>query len=149
MNHIKVFPSTGLLVAILVMAALHFVLPAAQVLPAPWNLLGIFPLVLGAALNVAGDNLFRKLGTTIRPGEPSTVLVTSGPFRLSRNPMYLGFGLILTGIATLLGSLLPFIVIPVFAAWIDRTFIQVEERMLADQFGAAWTAYRKKTRRWI
>jgi protein-S-isoprenylcysteine O-methyltransferase Ste14 len=45
--------------------------------------------------------------------------------------------------------LAPFIVIPVFVVWIDRTFIQAEERMLADQFEAAWQEYRKKARRWI
>ena len=149
MNSKKVLPPTGLLIAILAMTALHFVLPVERGFPSPWNLLGIFPVTLGAALNVIADNLFRKLGTPIKPGKESTVLVISGPFRLSRNPMYLGFVLILTGLGIFLGSLMPFIVVPVFAVWIDRMFIQVEERMLANKFDAAWLEYREKTRRWI
>jgi protein-S-isoprenylcysteine O-methyltransferase Ste14 len=95
------------------------------------------------------DDLFRKLHTTVKPFEESAVLVTSGPYRLSRNPMYLGFVLILTGTAILLGSLTPFLVIPVYAALIDRVFIQAEERMLARKFGAEWQTYRGETRRWI
>ncbi len=149
MNRIKVLPPIGLLIAILAMTALHFVLPVAYRIPSPWNLLGLLPLVMGIALNIIADNLFRKVGTAIQPGKESTLLVTNGPFRLSRNPMYLGFVLILTGVAILLGSLMPFLVVPVFVVWIDRTFIPMEERMLADQFEAAWLAYRKKTRRWI
>lgn len=145
----KIFPPAYLLVTLLAMSGLHFFLPGAHVIPAPWNLLGIIPLLVGVAVNINADNLFHRLGTPVKPGAESTVLVTGGPFRWSRNPMYLGFVSILAGIAILLGSLTPFIAIPIFIILIDRAFIRVEERMLAVKFGPAWSEYRKKTRRWI
>jgi len=70
-------------------------------------------------------------------------------FRLSRNPMYLGMVLILVGAAMLLGALTPFLVAAGFAAIIETRFIPAEERMLAETFGDAWTAYRNRTRRWL
>jgi protein-S-isoprenylcysteine O-methyltransferase Ste14 len=100
-------------------------------------------------LNLVGDKTFHRVRTTIRPFEESAVLVTDGLFRMSRNPMYLGMVLILTGIALLLRSFSPFLVILPFAVLIDRTYIQVEERMLAEKFGLEWEAYKKKTQRWL
>lgn len=63
--------------------------------------------------------------------------------------MYLGFVLILTGIAILLRTLSPYLVIFAFVAVIDRTFVMVEERMLAEKFGSSWKRYRSVTRRWL
>jgi protein-S-isoprenylcysteine O-methyltransferase Ste14 len=68
---------------------------------------------------------------------------------MSRNPMYLGMVLILTGIALLLRSLSPFLVILPFAILLERSFIRVEEGMLARKFGPKWEAYKAKTRRWL
>jgi protein-S-isoprenylcysteine O-methyltransferase Ste14 len=149
MNTPKTLPPAYTLVALLAMLLLHFVLPAGRILPAPWNLLGILLLVLGIALNIQADNLFHQLGTAIKPGAESSHLVTGGPFRWSRNPMYLGLVLVLTGVAVLLGSITPFFVVPVFALLIERNFIRKEEGMLATRFGPAWQDYRQKTRRWI
>jgi protein-S-isoprenylcysteine O-methyltransferase Ste14 len=63
--------------------------------------------------------------------------------------MYLGFVLALIGIAVLLGSLAPFVVIPVFVVLMDRIFIQVEESMLQVKFAQAWLEYKATVRRWI
>jgi len=63
--------------------------------------------------------------------------------------MYLGFVLILVGIAILLRSLSPYLVIAIFILLIEWVFIRVEENMLADTFEGQWEAYRKKTHRWI
>jgi protein-S-isoprenylcysteine O-methyltransferase Ste14 len=145
----KVLPPTYLLVAILIMLALHLVFPVIKVIPTPWNILGIVPLACGIALNLAADKAFREAGTTVKPFEESTVLVTSGVFRLSRNPMYLGYVLILIGIAIMVRSLVPYVVIPIFAVLMDRIFISVEEGMLAGNLGQAWSAYAEKVRRWI
>ena len=149
MQQSRLLPPTYFLIALVAMAVLHFLVPVAQVVPAPWNLVGIFPLVVGIALNVVADGLFHKVKTTIRPGAESAVLVTGGPFTFSRNPMYLGFALVLLGVALLLGSLTPFAVIPVFAVLIDRMFIEMEEQMLRTKFGAAWETYASRTRRWL
>ena len=63
--------------------------------------------------------------------------------------MYAGMVLILIGIAILMGSLTPYVVIPVFVVLMEIVFIRVEERMLGEKFGGAWSAYREKVRRWI
>jgi protein-S-isoprenylcysteine O-methyltransferase Ste14 len=149
MNGKKLLPPTYVLIAMLAMLGLHFFLPIVQFDLSWWKLTGLLPLALGVVLDLNADNLFRRVRTTVQPFEESTALVTSGPFGLSRNPMYLGFVLVLSGCALLLGSLTPFLVIPVFMILIDRRFIRVEEQMLASKFGAAWQAYCAKTRRWI
>ena len=63
--------------------------------------------------------------------------------------MYLGYVLILFGVALMLRSLTPHLVIPVFAILIHRVFIGVEERMLEEKFGAAWLEYRNRVGRWV
>ena len=63
--------------------------------------------------------------------------------------MYLGYELILIGIAIMLRSLAPYVVIPVFAVLMNRVFIRVEEQMLEEEFGVAWSEYGRKVRRWI
>ncbi len=145
----KMLPPTYLWAAIISMLVLHFLLPLIRIIAWPWNLLGIMPLAAGIALNLIADSTFRTARTTVKPFEESTTLVTSGTFRISRHPMYLGFVLALIGIAVLLGSLAPFVVIPVFAVLMDRMFIEVEESMLQVRFGPSWLEYKAKVRRWI
>ncbi len=149
MNGSKVFPPTYLLIAIGVMVVLHFVFPLMTVVSLPWNLSGIVPLVVGVAINIVADNTFRRVNTTIKPFEEPTALVTNGVYRVSRNPMYLGMVLVLAGVAILLGSVTPYIVIPVFMILIERNFIRVEEQRLEQKFGQRWIAYRRQVRRWL
>ena len=149
MNGSKMFPPAYLLIAIVVMIILHFIFPLTMIVFPPWKLLGIIPLVGGVILNIVADNTFQRVNTTVKPFEESTALVTSGIYQVSRNPMYLGFVLILTGIATLLGSLTPFGVIPVFIILMEKNFIQFEEQGLAQKFGSRWVAYRRQVRRWV
>jgi protein-S-isoprenylcysteine O-methyltransferase Ste14 len=142
-------PPAYFLGSLLLMAALGFALPIASLLSWPWRATGILPIAAGALLNLAADRAFKDLGTTVKPFERSSALATSGVFRLSRNPMYLGMALILIGAAMLLGLLTPFLVAAGFIVVIETRFIPVEERMLAERFGDAWAAYRQRTRRWI
>jgi protein-S-isoprenylcysteine O-methyltransferase Ste14 len=145
----KLLPTHLLLIAMLLMPALHFLWPGIVIFPAPWNFLGLLPMAVGIGVNLAADGDFHKAGTTVKPFEESTALVTTGMFRISRNPMYLGFVLILAGIAIVLGSATPWIVVPLFAFLIDRVFIAVEELMLEARFGPAWKEYKTAARRWI
>jgi protein-S-isoprenylcysteine O-methyltransferase Ste14 len=123
--------------------------PVVTVIHQPWNALGIIPFVVGFGLNLVGDRAFKRCKTTVKPFEESTTLVTSGVFRMSRNPMYFGSGLILSGIAILMGSLTPYGVIIIFMILIDNVFIKAEELMLEEKFGQAWLEYKRKVRRWI
>jgi len=145
----RVLPPTYLLLAILVMVGLHLLLPAPRFIAYPWNFVGVVPVGLGLAVAVIADRAFKRHRTTVNPFEEPSVLVTVGLFRISRNPMYLGFVVLLAGIALLMGSLSPPAVVVVFAVLMDRIFIRAEERMLETVFGEDWLRYKGKVRRWI
>ena len=136
-------------IAIAIMMVPHFVFPVGRFIVFPWRLLGAIPLALGILINLIADRAFKGHETTVKPFEGSTFLITSGVFRFSRHPMYLGFVLILMGIAVFMGSLTPYAVIPVFVVLMEVVFIKVEERMLEEKFGEAWLEYKGKVRRWI
>jgi protein-S-isoprenylcysteine O-methyltransferase Ste14 len=144
-----IMPPSGALIAILIMVALNFLFPIAPILPPMWALLGIIPLVFGVIINLAADGAFHHAHTTVTPFAESSALVTSGVFRITRNPMYLGFTSLLLGIGILLGSLSPFLVIILYLIWVQTKFIKVEERMLASKFGVEWQKYTQTTRRWL
>jgi len=145
----RVLPPTYLFLSIVVMVAFHFLFPLAKVITLPWNVLGVIPLASGIVIDLVADKAFKKRGTTVKPFEESTALITSGVFRVSRHPMYLGFVLILTGAAVFMGSLMPYAVIIVFAVVMDVVLIRVEEQMLEEKFGEVWLEYKGKARRWI
>jgi protein-S-isoprenylcysteine O-methyltransferase Ste14 len=143
------FPFFYMFLSLIAMTILRFALPGARVVPFPWNFLGLLPLLAGVWLNLAADRAFQRAETTVKPFQVSSALITKGVFCISRNPMYLGMVLILVGIAILMGSLAPFVVLAVFGILVHVIFIRIEERMLAEKFGEAWVAYRAKVRRWL
>ncbi len=145
----KVLPPTYLYGTIALMVALDILVPGPRLLHWPWDLLGLLPLLAGAGINLWADQEFKRYGTTVKPFQASTALVTTGVFRFSRNPMYCGFVLGLIGIALLLGSTTPYLLIPAFVLLITRVFIRVEEQMLHARFGPAWEQYQQRVRRWI
>ncbi len=145
----KILPPTYFFIAIVMMITLRVLLPGAHLLSGPIRLVGLLPLVAGVGIASVADNAFKRVGTTVYPFQESSMLVTNGPFRFSRNPMYLGFMLGLIGIALLLGSLTPWFVIPPFGILLDQRFIRVEESMLKQKFGQTFLDYQRQTRRWI
>jgi protein-S-isoprenylcysteine O-methyltransferase Ste14 len=96
---------------------LHFLIPVVKIVPSPWNLIGIIPLAIGIIAIGITVRSFEKANTTIKPYQESTYLVTNGLYCLSRNPMYLGAALILVGIAIMLGSLTPYLVVVAFIGY--------------------------------
>jgi protein-S-isoprenylcysteine O-methyltransferase Ste14 len=149
MNRSKILPPTYLLIALLAMPVLHFLIPIVKVVPFPWNTLGFIFLFFGTALNLISDRRFHQVGTTVKPFEESSTLLTDGAFKLSRNPMYLGFALILAGVALCFGTLSPWFVLPIFVFLIEKDFIIKEENLLEKTFDQAYLAYKRKVRRWI
>ena len=115
----------------------------------PWRWLGLPAVAAGLVLVAWALRLFARGSTTHNPyGEPSA-LVTDGPFRFTRNPMYVGVTSVLSGIALLVGTL-PFLAVPVaFAVTIQWAFVPREEANLARAFGPAWDDYRRRVRRWL
>jgi len=92
---------------------------------------------------------FKQAGATPHLFQGNPTLVARGPFRFSRNPMYLGLVLTLTGAAIVIGHLTPWVGPIALFLWLDRAFIPHEEALLAAHFGAEWDAYRARVRRWV
>jgi protein-S-isoprenylcysteine O-methyltransferase Ste14 len=141
-------PPRLLLFALVAMVLLNLVVPVAT-FPLAMRLAGLVPLALGVALNLLADRDMRRAGTTVKPRLPSTALVTSGVFAVTRNPMYLGMGLLLLGLWLLLGSLTPGLPVVLFVLTIDLAFVRPEEEKLTKAFGASFEAYRARVPRWV
>ncbi|MDY0094574.1 MAG: isoprenylcysteine carboxylmethyltransferase family protein [Candidatus Vecturithrix sp.] len=149
MNIKNILPPTYLLIAIVSMVALHFLAPLTSLISFPWNMLGLIPFAIGVGINMLADNAFKRANTTVKPDETSTTLITDGVFRLTRNPMYVGFVLILFGIAIFVGSLSPYLIILLFPILMEKIFIITEEQMLEQTFGNTWLTYKQQVRRWL
>ena len=146
----RLLPPTILLLAILLMLGLHFLLPLCRIVPWPWRLLGILPLTLGVILNLSADRAFKHVDTTVKPFEKSQSLVTTGPFRFSRHPMYIGMTAIIIGLWLCLGTVTPLFVVPLFVLTMSMVFIPAEEHMMEKQFGNEYRTYCKRVIRvWI
>ncbi len=105
--------------------------------------------VVGLALDLWSIAVLRRHRTTVMPHAGATALVTSGPYRFSRNPIYLGNTLALLGLAMMLrwGWLL--LLIPVTITAVTWLAISREEQHLEKMFGADWKTYAEKVRRWL
>jgi protein-S-isoprenylcysteine O-methyltransferase Ste14 len=106
---------------------------------------------LGIFFCVAGVAAFRKAQTTVDPTTPEAAarIVTQGIYRISRNPMYTGFLLLLFGWAVFLAHPLGFAFPALFIAYLNRFQIGPEERSLGRKFGTAYQVYRRATPRWL
>lgn len=107
--------------------------------------------LLGAIIAVAGVVSFRRARTTVNPTTPAKAssLVVSGIYRFTRNPMYLGFALILLALAVFFSNALALALVPCFVLYLDRFQIRPEERALASLFPNDFPAYTARVRRWF
>jgi len=110
---------------------------------------GSVVFVLGAALAAWGWLIFRHAQTTRVPGENSTTLVTWGPYRFTRNPMYVGLSVAYIGEAGILHQGVPVILLPLTIAYLSRVVIPTEEERLHAVFGAEYEQYGNRVRRWL
>jgi protein-S-isoprenylcysteine O-methyltransferase Ste14 len=118
----------------------------------PWRAAVAATFVTGGFLiSLAGVVAFHRAQTTVNPLKPETAsaMVTSGIYRYSRNPMYLGLLFGLTGWAVYLSDPLAFLLLPIFVAYMNRFQIAPEERALAVKFGRQFTDYTRSVRRWL
>lgn len=142
-------PSALGLLMMLTLFSLHFIKPLGMLFPYPWNFLGLLPITLGALLNFIAERELQRAGADMDPFEPSAVLVERGVYRLSRNPMYLGFVLIAAGLAVWIGSISPWLALPFFMFALYRLFIRHEERLLLQRHGTEYEAYCQRVNRWF
>jgi protein-S-isoprenylcysteine O-methyltransferase Ste14 len=102
--------------------------------------LGLF---LGAAI------AFRRAQTSLIPNRPATAIVTRGPYRFTRNPMYVSLVALYAGVTLLMNTWWPFVILPLVVVAVDRAVIAREERYLASAFPAEYGPYAARVRRWI
>jgi len=119
-------------------------LPLALAVP-----LGILGFIAWLALDGAAMLRFRSARTSPNPTRPTTALVTSGPYRFTRNPMYLGMAALYAGLALALGAIWSLALLPAVIAVVDRKVIPGEERRLEAKFGGQYAAYRERVNRWL
>jgi protein-S-isoprenylcysteine O-methyltransferase Ste14 len=128
---------------------LHALFPGLAVIDSPYNLLGFIVIVAGFVLAVWALLVFKDKGTPHHPFATPKALVTTGPFRFSRSPMYLGVTGVLAGIAIYVGSLLMFLAPLAFLATMNAAFVPREEATLERLFGEDYLDYRNRVRRWL
>ena len=145
----KILPAVYLLLTLVVMWLVHYFFPAYQYVQEPLAYAGIVPVFLGIAISAVSAGLFKRAGTGILPFDEATTLVTTGFYRYSRNPMYLGMFLMLAGSAFVLGSVGAAMPVAVFVLIIRNNFVLAEERFLEAGFGRQYLDYKSTVRRWL
>jgi len=125
-------------------------LPSPIGYPFALQALGFVVVNVGVILFFNAVFAFKRHETTILPFEDSTSrIIDSGPFRISRNPIYLAEAIMLTGTCVMWGHVSPWLTVPLFVVGIDRSVITWEEAALQRRFGAAYDSYCQRTRRWM
>lgn len=143
-------PLVALALAILMAMIVPFVPHPAQL---PFHHLALCSLVAAGGILSAllGVYCFWRHKTTINPHRPdrTRALVTSGIYRFTRNPMYVGILLVLAAWALYLSHILPLLLVPLFMVYLNRFQIGPEEQRLEKRFGTDFTSYRDSVRRWL
>lgn len=123
-------------------------LPRLNVITA-YNKFGIVIFVLGLSMTFYSFYLFKKNKTPIMPGKKPTFVVIDGPYKFTRNPMYLGVSVALLGAAFYFGNLLAFLAPVIFFLIMNFYFVPREEKLMESLFGKKYFDYKRKVRRWI
>jgi protein-S-isoprenylcysteine O-methyltransferase Ste14 len=133
------------------MSGLARLTPSAHFVAAGSRVAALGLAIFGAVLALAGFVSFRANKTTVNPVNPtaSSTVVSTGVYRFSRNPMYLGFLLALTGWAVYVSNVFAFLLLPAFVAYMNRFQIQPEEQALLAKFGPRFEQYMAAVRRWM
>lgn len=127
---------------------LHWLFPEPRIENLVVRFAGAAMAFVGFGIMLQGVQLFKRKDNPIRPQE-TRMLITEGPYRYSRNPMYLGIVMCLSGIALSIGSLAAWFSPVVFFVFMNVVYIPFEEKNLAALFGGAYDAYCARVRRWI
>lgn len=147
-DHIVIPPVWAVITGVS-MLGVHHLAPGPLLLPARWTWVGTVPALCGFLAAVWAAWLFKRAGTPVEPWRQPTTFVAAGPYRFTRNPMYLGLASILAGFALWLGTATPWLGPPAFVWVITRRFVLREEAWLEDRFGEPYRSYKARVRRWI
>lgn len=145
----RLLPPTLVYLLLAAMTGLHLLFPGPTIVPRPYNWLGLILAGAGLCVTLAAAGLFRRRSTNIKTFDDPTELVTDGCFRWSRNPMYLGFTILLVGAGITFGSLFPVLTPALFVIACQVWYIPFEEQAMIRTFGDSYRAYAEDVRRWI
>ena len=147
----KIPPPLYMLIFAVLMWLLDKYMPVTHWASPSWQLVGWMVVALGVLIDLFSMGLFIRAGTSPNPFQPENAskLVSTGLYRLTRNPMYLGLLVLLTGWVIHLGSLTPLALLPLFVITLNAFQIKPEEQVLETIFGLEYTEYKKRVRRWI
>jgi protein-S-isoprenylcysteine O-methyltransferase Ste14 len=146
---VKVHPPVLLLIHIAIVYVAKWIIPLPFVVPNGIRNIGFILLSTGVLLGAAAIMEFRRARTTVLPHGSVSSIVTSGVYRFTRNPIYLGFVLILIGLPLSTGTYWGIILAPVFIFCMNQFVIEYEEVYLEKKFGDVYTSYKSRVRRWI
>lgn len=148
---LKVPPAAVLLILAALMWLAARAVPSLRIVVPGRILFAASLAVAGVVVVVLGVRAFRRARTTINPMKPSaaSALVTGGVYAVTRNPMYLGCVVVLSGWALFLANTLAFVLLPVFILYMNALQIGPEERALTARFGEEFIAYQSRVRRWL
>jgi protein-S-isoprenylcysteine O-methyltransferase Ste14 len=124
-------------------------MPVKILIRPPYAYLGIILIILGLTLNLWAVRILSGNQTTIDFDKGPSDLVTNGPFRISRNPIYLSGVMASAGIAIFLGSVITFVFPLMLLLILDRVYIPAEEETLENMFGDEYRTYKHRVRRWL
>ena len=128
---------------------MQYFFPVYQYIHEPVAYAGVVAVFLGIIMAAIPAGVFKKAGTGIKPFDEATILVTSGFYRHTRNPMYMGMFLMLAGSAFLMGSIGAALPVLAFMLIIRNNFVMGEERFLEASFGQQYLDYKSTVRRWF
>jgi protein-S-isoprenylcysteine O-methyltransferase Ste14 len=151
MRSSRIPPPLWMLVFAALMWGLNRYCPISTLVATPWNRLGWCLIAIAPVAPLTAIAQFRRARTTINPIELArvTTLVTTGIYRWTRNPMYLGLSVLLVGWAIVLGTLSPFVLPPLFVLLMTQIQILPEERALREHFGDEYERYCRQVGRWL
>ncbi|TPN84401.1 methyltransferase family protein [Aquimarina algicola] len=145
----KIIPPILFLFCIILMVTIKNLFVFKIIFPSPLNYIGIPLIVLGLIMTVIVRKRFEKIDTEIHSFKSPRKLVTNGLFKISRNPIYLGFTLSLLGVWVLLGTVIPILGCLLFFVMTNHHYIPYEEKLMENTFGNEYKEYKSKVRRWI
>ena len=144
-----IYPPVWLLLGLVSIFAIHELYPIIRFTSLIFQVLGGVVIVVGLLLLVTANGLFVRAGTDVIPFRNVSSLVTTGIYRFTRNPMYLGMAAVLLGCALTVG-VVPALLVPVaFVVIVEARFIRPEEQMLRELFPEEYPAYCQRVRRWL
>ena len=147
--HVIAFPPLIFALHAVAGTVAHWLCPIPLLPSLPARLLGAGLALWAGTQAFWASRIMHRAGTNVNPGKPTITIVAAGPYRYTRNPMYLSLCLLLLGLGLLLDGVLPMLFVIPLAFTLHFGVIKREERYLAAKFGETYLAYQRQVRRWL